>query len=641
MDGLASPTAGRARHAARRLGPRQFARELPRRDARDPGDVRTAARLHRPGGALARAVARARAALEAPALLPDRRAVARGGGRSVRARGAADPQGDPARVRGAGRRGDRAALSPDQLRAGALGDSRAGRRLPHRPACVRGRARGVPRGGWRTTRAVRRSIPPQGSGRRPRRGCGRRARTSGTAFPASPAPRCSRRACASTSRVRTSTSSSIVIPARTTCGSWAAARAMGSSTGPPSASWSPLTCSITGSPIPSSPSPGSPGRARLRLERDFERFKRELPRDFPDHVREAYHIDLAARYLGVDLPHPIGKGSGQLSLNAAQLEDDAAAGLAFAVLKTVIAEDETGAQAMAAWAIHETRMKVERRGRSGWTVTWKGRGWDRSLAEYLALVRAGRDLARATGMLVVPSVKYHLPRLAEPFHDGEYRHTTRHLLEAWGEPPLLLEKDFSPTLAGDPLSEDRAQIVRWLREVPERIRQAAPVPVRVAVKLMNARFDDAFQLAMMDAAAGADALVCFNRLFDERLGVAYGGWELSDRNLRVLETRLTPHASAGVPALVGTGNICSGRMILEYARRGCESVQLHTFFQLPLSEYPATHGSRPQRALHVLVFHPRDGLVAGMLELEAQGKLERRGGEGHFLDLASDAHRPD
>jgi len=358
-------------------------------------------------------------------------------------------------------------------------------------------------------------------------------------------------------------------------------------------------------------------------------------------VREAYHIDLAARYLGVDLPHPIGKGSGQLSLNAAQLEDDAAAGLAFAVLKTVIAEDETGAQAMAAWAIHETRMKVERRGRSGWTVTWKGRGWDRSLAEYLALVRAGRDLARATGMLVVPSVKYHLPRLAEPFNDGEYRHTTRHLLEAWSEPPLLLEKDFSPTLAGDPLSEDRAQIVRWLREVPERIRGAAPVPVRVAVKLMNARFDDAFQLAMMDAAAGADALVCFNRLFDERLGVAYGGWELSDRNLRVLETRLTPHASAGVPALVGTGNICSGRMILEYARRGCESVQLHTFFQLPLSEYPATHGSRPQRALHVLVFHPRDGLVAGMLELEAQGKLERRGGEGHFLDLASDAHRPD
>jgi hypothetical protein len=380
------------------------------------------------------------------------------------------------------------------------------------------------------------------------------------------------------------------------------------------------------------------GSVRSQLERDYQRFRRELPRDFPHHVRETYRVDLTARYLGIDLPHPIGKGSGQLSLNAGQLEDDAGAGLAFVVLKTVIAEDETGARAMAAWAIHETKMKVERRagavagGRPGWTVTWKGRGWDRSLDEYLALVRAGRDLARATGMLVVPSVKYHLPRLAEPFRDGEYSHTTGRLAAAWGEPPLLLEKDFSPTLAGDPLAEDRAQILRWLREVPERIRRASP-GLRLAVKLMNARFDDAFQLEMMEAASGADALVCFNRLFDEKLGVAYGGWDLSDRNLRVL-------GSPGFPELCGTGNICSGRLLLDYAARGCASVQLHTLFQLPLSAYPATHGSRTRRALHALVFDPRDGLVAGMLELEAAGRLERRDGELHFLDVASRAHRP-
>jgi len=95
------------------------------------------------------------------------------------------------------------------------------------------------------------------------------------------------------------------------------------------------------------------------------------------------------------------------------------------------------------------------------------------------------------------------------------------------------------------------------------------------------------------------------------------------------------------PEITGTGNIGSGRMILEYARRGCESVQLHTFFQLPLSEYPATHGSRPQRALHALVFHPRDGLIAGMLELESRGQLERQRGELRFLDLPSHAHRTD
>jgi len=385
---------------------------------------------------------------------------------------------------------------------------------------------------------------------------------------------------------------------------------------------------------------------RARLEQDFERFKRELPRDFAAHVRAAYRIDLTARYLGETLPHPIGKGSGQLSLNAGQLEEDAAAGLAFVVLKTVIAEDETGAQAMAAWAIHETRMRVEPRaaadGRPGWTVTWKGRGWDRSFDEYLALVRVGGDLTRAGNLLVVPSVKYHLPRLDEPFREAEYRHTTARLAQTWGTAPLLVEKDFSPTLAGDALADDRTQILRWLREVPGRIRAATPLPVRVAVKLMNARFDDAFQLDMMHAAAGAHALVCFNRLFDAERGVAYGGWDLSDRNLRILDAyRLLPPSTALYHPLVGTGNITSGRLILDYARRGCESVQLHTFFQLPLSEYAATHGSRAQRALHALVFHPTDGLIAGMLELEARGELERRDGELHFHDMGEGrAHRP-
>lgn len=383
--------------------------------------------------------------------------------------------------------------------------------------------------------------------------------------------------------------------------------------------------------------------SRAQLERDFERFKWELPPDFAAYVRDELHVDLTARYLGCALQHPIGKGSGQLSLNAGQLEDDAAAGLAFVVLKTVIAQDENGIQSMAAWATHETRMAVERRaaadGREGWTVSWKGRGWDRSFEEYLALERAGRDIAAATGMVVLPSVKYHLPRLDEAFRGEEYDYTTRRLAEAWGKPPLLLEIDFSPTLAGDALAADRAQILRWLREVPARARAASPVPTRLAVKLMNARFNDAFQLEMMDACADADALVCFNRLFDVEQGIAYGGWDLSERNLSVLDAFSDrPTARPPVRRFCGTGNIGSGRMILEYARRGCESVQLHTFFQLPLSEYPATEGSRTQRALHALVFDPQRGMIAGMLELEEAGRLERRGGVLHFLDLLPHAH---
>jgi hypothetical protein len=377
---------------------------------------------------------------------------------------------------------------------------------------------------------------------------------------------------------------------------------------------------------------------RARLERDFEQFRGGLPPDLAAHVLESYRIDLTARYLGFTLPHPIGKGSGQLSLNQEQLDTDRAAGLAFVVLKTVIAEDESGAQGMSAWAIHETRMRVERvrsaSGLEGWTVNWKGRGWDRPFEDYLALVRTAGEMTRSGGMVAVPSVKYHLPKLDEEFREQEYRHTTARLAEAWGGDFLALEKDFSPTLAGDALADERDRILRWLREVPALIRRGAgAVPVRLGLKLMNARHGQPFQLDMVKAATGADLLVCFNRLWSEAQGVAYGGYDLSDRNLRALEAV----KSAGLrrPPLSGTGNVESGRMILEYAKLGCESMQLHTFFQLPLSEYPATAGSRTQRALHALVFHPESGLIAGLLDLEEAGRLHRRDGMLRFLDVAS------
>jgi hypothetical protein len=377
---------------------------------------------------------------------------------------------------------------------------------------------------------------------------------------------------------------------------------------------------------------------RARLERDFERFRGELPPDLAAHAREAYRIDLTARYLGFALPHPIGKGSGQLSLNQEQLETDRAAGLAFVVLKTVIAEDAAGSRAMDAWAIHETRMRVEKvhsgSGLDGWTVTWKGRGWDRSFDDYLELVSAAGDMTRSGGMVAVPSAKYHLPRMDEEFREAEYRHTTECLARAWGGDFLPLEKDFSPTLAGDALADERDRILRWLQEVPGLIRRGAGrAPVRIALKLMNARHGEPFQLDMVKAASGADALVCFNRLWSEARGVAYGGYDLSDRNLRALEAVKSSGLKA--PVLSGTGNVTSGRMILEYAKLGCESVQLHTFFQLPLSEYPATAGSRTQRALHALVFHPESGLIAGLLDLEQSGRLHRRDGELRFLDVTA------
>jgi hypothetical protein len=381
-----------------------------------------------------------------------------------------------------------------------------------------------------------------------------------------------------------------------------------------------------------------------RVQDDFERFAHDgLPRSLEPYLLEEYRLDVASTYAGLAIRNPWGKASGQLSMTRAQVEEDIAAGLGFVVLKTVIAEDAAGERTMAAWAIPEARMVVEpipgQSGEVGWTVTWKGRGWWQSLDAYLELVRQATACGREAGTLIVPSCKYHLPAPGETaWRNSEYAHTTQRLCAASGLDPMPLEKDFSPTLAGSERSQQQAQILHWLAEVPSLIREAAaPHRVRVGLKLFNALFDDAFQVEMLaqvhaDPARRPDYLIYGNRLFDPdrefdgRRGVAYGGPDLSDRNLRVLDQFLQQHPDGvqGQPRLElsGTGDIHSGKMALEYALRGCTSFQMHTFFQLPLSAYALRGGNRTEKALHWLYFHPETGLVIWLLHLAGKYPLQ-------------------
>ena len=417
--------------------------------------------------------------------------------------------------------------------------------------------------------------------------------------------------------------------------------------------------------------PDAPSYSRARralLESVIERTRGGLPPppppppspDLADIVRDELRIDLSTHYAGIPIRHPFGKASGQLSCTAAQVEEDLRAGLAFIVLKTVIAEAPSGERSMEAWTVRDTKMVVERRsslsGRDGWTVTWTGRGWHGTLIQYLEFFATSLDLAGETGPPVVPSVKYHLAPGGEPFRTEEYRHTTAQLLAVWERKgrvdPMPLEKDFSPTLAGDTRSADRDVVLRWLEHVPALIDAAAPGRVRVGVKVMNAVADDDFQVAMLEvlsrpAQSKPGFLVVFNRLFDETSGVAYGGWDLSDRNLRVLDLARRKHLAGppppapsplSLPPLSATGNICSGRVMLEYALRGCENGQVHTFFQLPRDSYLATGGagegggSRSSRALHTLLLHPVDGLVAWLWHLNEAARLEEVDGLVRFRD---------
>ena len=382
---------------------------------------------------------------------------------------------------------------------------------------------------------------------------------------------------------------------------------------------------------------------RLALARDYELFADRPPQPLEDYIHERYRIQLTSEYGGLPIKNPFGKASGQLSLNVSQVRRDAEDGLGFVVLKTIIAEDALGAQSMSEWAIPETRMIVERisgaDGTEGWTVTWKGRGWYDTFEKYLEFFSASLEVASETGMPVVPSCKYHLPRPDEgEWKLDEYQYTTRRLLEVWQKhcPPAIdmpIEKDFSPTLAGSDRATQSHIIIHWLKCVTRLIREAArPLPIKVGLKMFNAVLDDDFQLQMLRAinedCEGQDIpdfLVFANRLFDPDRrfdgvkGVAYGGPDLSARNLAVLGRRRALEHAGAIPVcslpISATGNIVSGRIAAEYLLCGASSFQIHTFFQLPSSEYRMRTRSKTTRALHELYFHPNNGLVACLLHL--------------------------
>ena len=401
-----------------------------------------------------------------------------------------------------------------------------------------------------------------------------------------------------------------------------------------------------------------PDSFRKRVADSYERFATSgLPENLEEFLLEEFALDVSTEYAGRPIRNPWGKASGQLSMTSGQVREDVEAGLGFVVLKTVIAQDEAGEQSMDAWAIREARMQVEKitgklTGQPGWTVTWKGRGWWQPFEDYLTLIREAREIsshAAAEGSrdatLIVPSCKYHLPAPGEAeWKTAEYEYSTQRFLEAWGassDEPMPLEKDFSPTLAGSDLAAAREQILNWLHEVPALIRAGAgagagdqATSLRVGLKLFNAMFDDAFQLELLDLIHNGeserrpDFFIYGNRLFDPawefdgKVGVAYGGPDLSARNLRVMSaftSKDEPHPRPQ-PRLPwsATGDIGTGQMAIEYALRGATSFQLHTFFQLPASEYRMKSGSRTQRAMHELYFHPDTGFVVWAEHLRQQ-----------------------
>jgi dihydroorotate dehydrogenase len=387
-----------------------------------------------------------------------------------------------------------------------------------------------------------------------------------------------------------------------------------------------------------------------QIEEDFDRFKDGLPKPLEEYVLDHYGVSLESIYGKHTIRNPFGKASGQLSLNVKQIERDVEAGLGFVVLKTVIAEDETGSQSMSAWATQDTHMTVEEilgtradvAGQQGYTVTWKGRGWGGSLESYLELF--DRSLEASADTLVIPSCKYNLPKPEESeWKTSEYRHTTAKLEEIWRKHstlPMPIEKDFSPTLAGDGnFSREKENILRWLSEITTIIRTNAG-DLSLGIKMFNAGFEDDLQLEMLKVIeqASPDHVIYGNRLFDpqkiyeDKQGVAFGGPDLSSRNLWALTEARRRGNRMQISA---TGNIVSGEIMFEYLRRGCSSFQMHTLFQLPDKYFASRGRNKTERAMHHLLFHP----VTGFLKCILDEKLRNNWPDGISIGAMAEYYR--
>ena len=328
---------------------------------------------------------------------------------------------------------------------------------------------------------------------------------------------------------------------------------------------------------------------------------------------ESYGLDMTASYAGTTIRNPWGKASGQLSLNASQIEEAADAGLGFVVLKTVIAQDAAGPAvdvglgdqgiADGRRADHQPDRPARRAGRSPGRG---GGGGSRSTITSTWCAAAARSAAgRGTARRPLGEVPPPGAASTRPGGRRSIVETTRQLA---GRLPIRrpvrdampLEKDFSPTLAGSDRAGQRAVVLEWLSRVPDLIRSAGTGrQVKVGLKLFNSLEGDDFQLAMLAEVHG-ESRPDYPRLrqspFRSRSRVRGPARRRLRRSrpersepppaLRPPGRRRRGARSTGQPLEISaTGDISSGRIAVEYALRGCTSFQIHTLFQLPAAEF--------------------------------------------------------
>ncbi len=380
-----------------------------------------------------------------------------------------------------------------------------------------------------------------------------------------------------------------------------------------------------------------PGSLHQRLERDYHlSAPDEMPSAGEGHGLGEYDLEVAGEFCGLPLRNPFGRAGGPFSRNLHQVRDDAEAGLGFVTLTPVAACDKEGASLIQDWAALKSNPSLDEiDGGKDHTLTWLHCGWYENFETWLKFLRSCLEIGARQRIPIIPSV--HFPVRPDGEGDPEvFRFTVRSLQEVWHgiHPDLPLRFEM---IVADGHKGTRSSMLRQLSSASRLVRRSATRPqnLRIGLKIPNAKFQDEFQVEMLQSVgsetAQPDFLVLFGRFLEQRRNqiVSSGGPSLCDRNLRTLDAWINQTPTRPSIPFTALGHITSGRTMVEYALRGAGSGQIHTLLQLPDACYRMKDGHRTRRALHELAFHPQDGLVAAMLHLREVSGVRR------FLDIPS------
>lgn len=342
-----------------------------------------------------------------------------------------------------------------------------------------------------------------------------------------------------------------------------------------------------------------------------------LPENLSDIIKDETGVDLTCTYIDLPLRHPVIVAPGQLTTNEHQIQNIFKAGYSGCVLKSVVGESPDGSCSMSAQRkkatyIHTFYESNDPKGEYP-IIHWDGRCDPRPLEEYLKFARLVKAKFENRDFALIASILCNLPPPDHDFIKEEWFNTTKAIYNCGYR---HIEIDFCPYLSSGDAAEDLENVLRWYRNVPRLVKQAAG-NIRVVPKLLNLEAGLEFQVSMAEAAieGGADGIVVANRIYKPEYKSAHGGEELRHRNIHQIREIKKRHPSLAVSA---TGGVYNGEHAFEYLQAGADNVQILSSIMGKVKvPFYKRNGSKFEQVLHKILLNPDNGLVMSMLKNQA------------------------